>query len=75
MRRLHLLLIATVFGSAAAYAADMPSVALDVGYRYLNLGDVATASDVFGQTTLKNIAAHQVRVGVRWSFDGTPFVH
>jgi len=51
-----------------------PSVALDVGYRYLNLGDVATASDVFGQTTLKNIAAHQVRVGVRWSFDGTPFV-
>jgi opacity protein-like surface antigen len=52
-----------------------PNVALDVGYRYLNLGDVATASDAFGQTTLKNIAAHQVRVGVRWSFDGTPFVH
>lgn len=52
-----------------------PAFAMDVGYRYLNLGDVSTASDAFGQMTLKNIAAHEVRVGARWSFDGIPFVH
>ncbi len=52
-----------------------PSVAMDVGYRYLNLGDVSTASDAFGQMTLKNLAAHEVRVGVRWSFDDIPHIH
>jgi opacity protein-like surface antigen len=52
-----------------------PSFAVDVGYRYLNLGDVSTASDAFGQMTLKNIAAHQVRVGARWSFNDLPFIH
>jgi len=52
-----------------------PNVAVDVGYRYLNLGDVSTASDAAGQMTLKNIAAHEVRVGVRWSFDGISIVY
>lgn len=52
-----------------------PSFAVDVGYRYLNLGDVSTASDASGQMTLKNIAAHEVRVGARWSFDGIPLIH
>jgi opacity protein-like surface antigen len=47
----------------------MPNVAVDVGYRYLNLGDVSTATDAAGAMTLKNLAAHEVRVGVRWSFD------
>jgi opacity protein-like surface antigen len=47
----------------------MPNVAVDVGYRYLNLGDVSTATDTAGAMTLKNLAAHEVRVGVRWSFD------
>jgi opacity protein-like surface antigen len=63
---------ALMAGSAINFT---PNVALDVGYRYLNLGDVSTASDASGQTTLKNIAAHEVRVGVRWSFDGNPIVH
>jgi opacity protein-like surface antigen len=46
-----------------------PNLAVDLGYRYLNLGDVSTASDAAGAMTLKNLAAHEVRVGVRWSFD------
>jgi opacity protein-like surface antigen len=42
---------------------------VDVGYRYINYGDVVTASDSFGAMTFKNIAAHEAHVGVRWSFD------
>ena len=54
-----------------AYAIS-PKFKLDVGYRYMNFGDVETASDAFGQMSFKNIAAHEVRVGVRWSFDDIP---
>jgi opacity protein-like surface antigen len=46
-----------------------PNLTLDASYRYVNFGDVTTASDAFGSMTLKNLAAHEVRVGVRWSFD------
>lgn len=46
-----------------------PNLMLDVNYRYVSFGDVTTASDAFGAMTLKNIAAHEVRVGIRWSFD------
>ncbi|MGI8526150.1 MAG: outer membrane protein, partial [Pseudolabrys sp.] len=46
-----------------------PNLMLDFGYRYLNFGDVKTSSDAFGATTFKNVAAHEVRVGLRWSFD------
>lgn len=53
--------------------AIAPNIMVDVGYRYLNFGDVTTASDAFGAMTLKNIAAHQVRVGFRWSFDDIAF--
>ncbi len=42
---------------------------LDVGYRYLNFGDVETATDAFGQMSFKNLAAHEVRVGMRWNLD------
>jgi opacity protein-like surface antigen len=52
----------------AAYAVA-PNTMIDVGYRYINYGDVATASDSFGAMNFKNIAAHEVHVGVRWSFD------
>lgn len=52
-----------------------PTVAVDVGYRYLNLGDVSTAADAAGAMTLKNLAAHEVRVGVRWNFDDVLFSH
>ena len=51
-----------------------PNMQLDVGYRYLTLGDVSTASDAAGQMTLKNIVNHEVRVGLRWNFDDLPLV-
>jgi opacity protein-like surface antigen len=51
------------------------SFAVDIGYRYLNLEDASTASDAFGQMTLKNIAVHEVRVGLRWSFNDLPHLH
>ena len=41
----------------------------DVGYRYLNIGNLSTGSDTFAATTFKNVAAHELRVGLRWSFD------
>ena len=55
-------------GMAGIAFAVLPNAMLDVGYRYLNIGDVKTGSDVFGAMTFKNVAAHQVRVGLRWSF-------
>jgi opacity protein-like surface antigen len=42
---------------------------IDVGYRYINFGDVTTGSDALGATSFKNVAAHEARVGLRWSFD------
>ncbi|MFN3657153.1 MAG: outer membrane protein [Pseudolabrys sp.] len=50
-----------------------PNMLVDLGYRYVNFGDVTTASDALGSLTLKNIAAHEVRVGLRWSFDDLPY--
>ena len=46
-----------------------PNMMLDFGYRYLNFGDIKTAADAFGSTTFRNVAAHEVRIGLRWSFD------
>jgi opacity protein-like surface antigen len=54
--------------AGVGYAVS-PNAVIDVGYRYINFGDVTTASDAFGAMTLKNVAAHEVRVGLRWSFD------
>lgn len=59
-------------GMAGVAYAVAPNLLVDVGYRYLNFGDAHTASDSFGSMTLKNLAAHEVRVGVRWSFDDLP---
>ncbi len=62
---------AAMAGVAYQIASNMQ---LDVGYRYLALGDVATASDAAGQMTLKNIVNHEVRVGLRWNFDDLPTI-
>ncbi len=48
------------------------NLVIDVGYRYIDFGDVKTASDAFGAMTFKNVAAHEVRLGLRWSFDDGP---
>ncbi|HZQ13568.1 MAG TPA: outer membrane protein [Pseudolabrys sp.] len=50
-----------------------PNLMVDVGYRYIDFGDVRTAADSFGAMTFKDIAAHEVRVGLRWSFDDLAF--
>lgn len=42
---------------------------IDFGYRYINFGDVRTESDAFGAMTFKNVGGHEVRAGLRWSFD------
>lgn len=52
--------------------AIAPNMMVDAGYRYINFGDAKTASDTSGRMAFKNLAAHEVRVGLRWSFDDLP---
>lgn len=59
-------------GMAGVAWAVAPNLQIDLGYRYLNLGDVKAPADVSGQTTIRGVAAHEVRVGLRWSFDDLP---
>jgi opacity protein-like surface antigen len=59
-------------GMAGVAYAISPNTMVDLGYRYINFGDVTTGADAFGSTTLKQIAAHEVRVGLRWSFNDFP---
>jgi opacity protein-like surface antigen len=59
-------------GMAGIAIATSPNTMIDLGYRYINFGDVTTGSDAFGSMTLKQIAAHEVRLGLRWSFDDSP---
>jgi opacity protein-like surface antigen len=54
---------------AGAAAPLSQNLMLDLGYRYLNIGDLSTGSGAIGTLKLKNIAAHEVRIGLRWSFD------
>ncbi len=49
-----------------------PNLMVDLGYRYIDFGDVKTGADSFGAMTFKNIAANEVRIGLRWSFDDFP---
>lgn len=53
-------------GVAYKVAANMQ---VDVGYRYHNVGNVSSVTGAAGTYTLKNIAAHEVRFGLRWYFD------
>jgi opacity protein-like surface antigen len=50
-----------------------PNLALDVGYRYLNLGDVSSdtledAGAGDGDFSYDNLQAHEIRVGMRYTF-------
>ncbi len=58
--------------SAGASYAINPQWSLDVGYRYLNLGDAQSGKieNAAGETThidYKDIDAHEVRVGLRYN--------
>lgn len=45
------------------------NVMVDVGYRYLNIGDLSSGGAPAVAMKFKNVAAHEMRVGLRWSFD------
>jgi opacity protein-like surface antigen len=45
-----------------------PNLGVDVGYRFLDQGDVRTAADAFGHLTLKNLRSHELRLGLRWNY-------
>jgi opacity protein-like surface antigen len=57
--------------AGVAFAAT-PNLQVDVGYRYLNIGDVNGPNDASGQMTVRNVASHEIRAGVRWGFNGLP---
>jgi opacity protein-like surface antigen len=55
------------WAAMAGFAYPMThNLMLDVGYRYINFGDVKIDADVM---TFKNVAAEEVRAGLRWSFE------
>lgn len=59
--------------AGVSYAVNQ-NLSVDLGYRYLNLGDAKTkgVTDSFGQTTglkYNNIQAHEVRLGLRYQFN------
>ncbi len=46
-----------------------PSIALDVGYRHLNLGDAFSGNDTTGRVTYKGLSANEIRIGFRLLID------
>lgn len=57
---------AAMAGVAFAVSRNMM---LDVGYRYHNLGNAPMLTDATGSLQVKDIAAHEIRFGLRWYFD------
>ena len=49
--------------------AITPELALDVGYRYINLGTISGIQDATGNSYTKVVDAHEVRLGLRYLFD------
>lgn len=46
-------------------------VSIDASYRYLDIGKARTGFDAFGfNTRIKDIAANEFRIGLRWAFGG-----
>ena len=58
------------YAAMAGFAfAVSRNLMLDVGYRYLNFGDAPMLSDNTGSFQIKDLQAHEIRVGLRWYFD------
>ena len=53
--------------TGASYALTN-DLLVDVGYRYLGVGDAETGGNAASGLVLKKIAAHEIRAGVRWMF-------
>jgi opacity protein-like surface antigen len=47
-----------------------PSLQLDLGYRYLDVGKVHSGGP--GEVKFNDIAGHEVRIGARWNFNDVP---
>lgn len=45
------------------------SMKVDLGYRYVRLGNARTAATPIGYGEARGLSAHEARVGVRWTFD------
>jgi opacity protein-like surface antigen len=47
-----------------------PHFLVDLGYRYLNMGDITTQPDFFNNSlTIQSLQAHEFRLGARYMFD------
>ena len=50
-----------------------PTLLLDVGYRYLKLGDAVSGARAAGATpsraSFRDMTAQEIRVGLRWLLD------
>ncbi|MBV9955563.1 MAG: porin family protein, partial [Pseudolabrys sp.] len=47
-----------------------PNLQIDAGYRFLSVGDAKTGADAFGRRmTFRDVHNHEIRVGLRWSYD------
>jgi opacity protein-like surface antigen len=70
-RMTHELAWAIMAGAAVDVA---PGLKVDVGYRYMNIGQPHTKLDPYGVgTKLKDQEAHEVRIGLRWALNGLGF--
>lgn len=54
---------------AGVAVAVADHVQLDVGYRFLNLGNFSTISSVTGLSTTQRVTANEVRAGLRYTID------
>jgi len=53
---------------AGASYPVFPNLSVDLGYRFLDQGDVRTVADTSGHLTLKSLKSHEARIGVRWLY-------
>jgi opacity protein-like surface antigen len=44
------------------------SLSVDIGYRYLDLGEATTGTSAAAQVETDRITAHEARIGLRWTF-------
>lgn len=60
---------AAMAGTAFAISRNLQ---IDLGYRYLSLGNAQSSDGPGGHMTFKNVVAQEVRLGLRWNLDDLP---
>jgi opacity protein-like surface antigen len=60
-------------GMAGVAWTVTPNLQVDFGYRYLDVGKAQSGGSA--PVTFDNVAGHEVRVGMRWSFDDLSAQH